>query len=247
MSSPLKIGVVMFPGSNCDRDAACAWSDDLDLGESVYLWHADTSLPKDLGAIVVPGGFSFGDALRAGAIARFAPIMTEVAAFAADGGFVLGICNGFQVLCESGLLPGALVRNEQMRFVCRPVHLRVETTQTPFTSRYTPGEVVTIPVAHGEGRYVCSDDTLAQLHHDDRVLFRYCEPDGTIGEASAPNGSKDNIAGIIGGVRRNILGMMPHPERAVLPRLGGDGGAKLWYSLRESLVIAGAEPAFVIA
>ncbi|MBC8141435.1 MAG: phosphoribosylformylglycinamidine synthase subunit PurQ [Armatimonadetes bacterium] len=243
----MKIGVVMFPGSNCDRDAACAWADDLGLGESVFLWHTETAIPAGIGAVVVPGGFSYGDALRAGAIACFAPIMTEVAAFAKDGGFVLGICNGFQVLCESGLLPGALVRNEQMRFLCRPVNLRVETTDSPFTNRYTPGEVVSIPVAHGEGRYVCSPETLAELHRTESVLFRYCEPDGTVGEKSAANGSQDNIAGIIGGVRRNILGMMPHPERAVLPRLGSEGGAKLWYSLRESLAIAGAEPVFVIA
>ncbi|MBC8139232.1 MAG: phosphoribosylformylglycinamidine synthase subunit PurQ [Fibrella sp.] len=247
MSKSPKVGVAVFPGSNCDRDAGCAWASDLGLGETVYLWHAETQLPSDIGAIIVPGGFSYGDALRAGAIARFAPIMTEVAAFAKAGGFVLGICNGFQILCEAGLLPGALVRNEQMRFACRHVNLRVETVDTPFTAQYAPGDVLSIPIAHGEGRFVCDDSALAELHRTDSVLFRYCEPDGTITGDANPNGSRDNIAGIIGGVRRNVLGMMPHPERAVLARLGSDGGAKLFASLRESLVIAQAEPKMLIA
>lgn len=247
MSAALKVGVVVFPGSNCDRDAGCAWASDLGLGEAVYLWHAEAKLPSDIGAVIVPGGFSYGDALRAGAIARFAPIMTEVAAFAEAGGFVLGICNGFQILCEAGLLPGALVRNEQMRFACRHINLRVETVDTPFTARYAPGDVVSIPIAHGEGRFVCDDPTLAELNRTDSVLFRYCEPDGTVTGDANPNGSRDNIAGIVGGVRRNILGMMPHPERAVLARLGSDGGTKLFESLRESLVIAQAEPIMLIA
>jgi phosphoribosylformylglycinamidine synthase len=247
VSNALKVGVVVFPGSNCDRDAGCAWASDLGFGEAVYLWHADAELPADLGAVIVPGGFSYGDALRAGAIARFAPIMTEIAAFANGGGLVLGICNGFQILCEAGLLPGALVRNEQMRFACRHVNLRVETADSPFTARYTPGEVLSVPIAHGEGRYVCDDATLAELHRADCVLFRYCEADGTITGDANPNGSRDNIAGIVGGVRRNVLGMMPHPERAVLARLGSNGGVKLFESLRESLVIAQAEPKMLIA
>ncbi|MBC7806195.1 MAG: phosphoribosylformylglycinamidine synthase I, partial [Akkermansiaceae bacterium] len=161
--------------------------------------------------------------------------------------FVLGICNGFQILCEAGLLPGALVRNEQMRFACRHINLRVETVDTPFTARYAPGDVVSIPIAHGEGRFVCDDPTLAELNRTDSVLFRYCEPGGTVTSDANPNGSRDNIAGIVGGVRRNILGMMPHPERAVLARLGSDGGTKLFESLRESLVIAQAEPIMLIA
>ncbi len=247
MSDTLKVGVVVFPGSNCDRDAGCAWASDLGFGEAVYLWHAETKLPADIGAVIVPGGFSYGDALRAGAIARFAPIMSEVAAFANRGGFVLGICNGFQILCEAGLLPGALVRNEEMRFACRHVNLRVETSDSPFTARYTPGDVHSIPIAHGEGRYVCDDATLAALRQSDSVVFRYCEADGTITGDANPNGSRDNIAGIVGGVRRNVLGMMPHPERAVLARLGSDGGAPLFASLRESLLIARAEPKMLIA
>ena len=247
MTKPLTVGVVMFPGSNCDRDAACAWADDLGFGESVMLWHTETALPTNLGAVIVPGGFSYGDALRAGAIARFAPIMQAVAAFAAGGGFVLGICNGFQILCEAGLLPGALVRNEALRFVCRQVDLRVETVYSPFTARYEAGDIIRVPVAHGEGRYVCDDATLAALHASDSVVFRYCEPGGTVSATANPNGSRDSIAGIVGGVRRNILGMMPHPERAVLARLGSDNGAKLFESLRESLVVRRAEPVMLIA
>jgi len=240
MSASRKVGVIVFPGSNCDRDAGNAWACDLGLGESVYLWHADAQLPPDLGAIVVPGGFSYGDALRAGAIARFAPIMSEVSKFAADGGLVLGICNGFQILCEAGLLPGALVRNEAMRFVCRSVNLRVATTNTVFTMHYAPGEVIAVPIAHGEGRYVCDDVTLSTLSQEDRVIFHYCQPDGTVSATANPNGSRANIAGIVGGPNRNILGMMPHPERAVLARLGSTGGAALFAGVRDALVIADA-------
>lgn len=245
----LKVGVVVFPGSNCDRDAGAAWGTDLALGEAVYLWHTETALPVDLGAVIVPGGFSYGDALRAGAIARFAPIMGAVARFAEDGGLVLGICNGFQVLCEAGLLPGALVRNEKMRFVGRHVHLRVETTQSPFTSRYEPGAVISVPVAHGEGRYVCDDATHADLVARDAVLFRYVNAQGVVSPDADPNGSRDAIAGIVGGPNRNVLGMMPHPERAVLARLGSEGGADLFRSVRDSLVIAHAvaNPAMLLA
>jgi phosphoribosylformylglycinamidine synthase len=228
-----RVGVIVFPGSNCDRDAGSAWAE-AGFGEAVYLWHADHDL-QGVDAVVVPGGFSYGDALRAGAIARFAPMMAEVARFAADGGLVAGICNGFQILCEAGLLPGALVRNEGLRFVCRHVHLRVESADTPFTRQYEVGEVLSVPVAHGEGRYTCDDETYRTLTAEGRVLFRYCEPDGRITPDANPNGSRDNIAGIVGGPARNVLGMMPHPERAMSPRLGSDSGIRLFRSLRDHL------------
>ena len=227
-----RIGVVVFPGSNCDRDAGNAFME-TEQGETVYLWHGETSL-QNVDAVIVPGGFSYGDALRAGAIARFAPIMTEVARFAA-GGLVAGVCNGFQILCEAGLLPGALIRNSGLRFVCRHVHLRVETTDSAFTTLYRPGEVLSVPIAHGEGCYTCDDATYEQLITEDRVLFRYCEPDGTITPDSNPNGSRDNIAGILGGPGRNVLGMMPHPERAVSLALGSADGARLLAGIHHAL------------
>lgn len=220
-----RVGVIVFPGSNCDRDAGSAW-EGLGLGETRYLWHSDTDL-KDVDAVIVPGGFSYGDALRAGAIARFAPIMESVARFAAEGGIVAGICNGFQILCEAGLLPGALTRNEGMRFVCRHVYLRVENAHTPFTAAYEEGAVLRIPIAHGEGRYTCDDATYEELTRQGRILFRYCEPDGRITPDANPNGSRDNIAGIIGGPQNNVLGMMPHPERAVRDALGSSDGRRL--------------------
>ncbi len=225
--------VIVFPGSNCDRDAGNAVGEVLG-GEAVYLWHADADLRR-VDAVLVPGGFSYGDALRAGAIARFAPLMGKVAEFAAAGGLVLGICNGFQILCEAHLLPGALVRNEGLRFVCRHVHLRVENADTPFTSQYRAGEVLKVPVAHGEGRFTCDDATHARLVAEDRVVFRYCEPDGRITPDANPNGSRDNIAGIVGGPADNVLGMMPHPERAADAALGSDDGRRLLLSLRAAL------------
>lgn len=233
MSAPLRIGVIVFPGSNCDQDAYAAWKE-LELGESVYLWHGDTDL-KGVDAVIVPGGFSYGDALRAGAIARFAPVMAAVAEFAAAGGLVAGICNGFQIVCEAGLLPGALVRNEGMRFVCRHVHLRVENTDTPFTAQYKAGEVLAVPIAHGEGRYVCDDTTYATLVAENRILFRYVDENGAVTPEANPNGSRENIAGIIGGPANNILGMMPHPERAVAARLGSPDGQRLFQSVAAAL------------
>jgi phosphoribosylformylglycinamidine synthase subunit PurQ / glutaminase len=228
-----RVGVIVFPGSNCDTDAGNAW-DELGLGETVYLWHADTDL-KGVDIVIVPGGFSYGDALRAGAIARFAPIMNEVARFASEGGLVIGICNGFQILCEAGLLPGALVRNEGMRFVCRHVHLRVENVETPFTALYKPGEILTIPVAHGEGRYLCEDETYQQLVAENRIMFRYVNEDGKTSPDANPNGSRDDIAGILGGPANNILGMMPHPERAVSQRLGSADGQRMFYAIHAAL------------
>ncbi|MES2461842.1 MAG: phosphoribosylformylglycinamidine synthase subunit PurQ [Armatimonadota bacterium] len=228
-----RIGVIVFPGSNCDRDAGNAFLE-TEHGDTVYLWHQESSL-QGVDAVVVPGGFSYGDALRAGAIARFAPIMAEVARFADAGGLVAGVCNGFQILCEAGLLPGALIRNESLRFICRHVNLRVETTDSPFTTLYRQGEVLSIPVAHGEGCYTCDDATYARLIAENRVLFRYCEPDGSLTPEANPNGSRDNIAGIVGGPKRNILGMMPHPERAVSATLGSSDGARLLAGIHQAL------------
>jgi phosphoribosylformylglycinamidine synthase subunit PurQ / glutaminase len=235
-----RIGVVIFPGSNCDRDAGNAW-EELGLGETVYLWHQDTEL-QGVDAIIVPGGFSYGDALRAGAIARFAPIMNSVARFAESGGLVAGVCNGFQILCEAGLLPGALVRNEEMRFVCRHVNLRVENAETPFTAHYRQGDILSIPIAHGEGRYSCDEATYERLLAENRVLFRYVDAAGNPTLEANPNGSRDNIAGIIGGPKNNVLGMMPHPERAVSVSLGSADGAGLFRSLRDALRTSPAHP-----
>ena len=227
MNDLRRAGVVVFPGSNCDRDALHAW-EELGLGESVPLWHRDRDL-KDVDVVIVPGGFSYGDALRAGAIARLARVMESVAAFAAEGGLVIGICNGFQILCEAHLLPGALARNEGLRFVCKPVELSVETTNSAFTSACEVGQKLTIPIAHGEGRYVCDDETYRRLIEEDRVVFRYA--------GENPNGSRDSIAGILGGPRRNILGMMPHPERATFAALGSADGAFLFEGIRRALTL----------
>ena len=222
-----RVGVLVFPGSNDDRDAA--WSLTA-LGADVKMvWHADPELPG-LDAVVLPGGFSYGDYLRAGAIARFAPAMRAVADFATGGGLVLGICNGFQVLCESGLLPGALIRNRSLRFVCREVHLRVETSQSPVTMDMTPGEVLDIPIKHGEGQYVSDAQELARLEGEGLVVFRYCAPDGTIDEAHNPNGSANGIAGVRNDAG-NVVGLMPHPEHAVDPDVGPTGGQPLFASL----------------
>ncbi len=216
----MRFGVVVFPGSNCDHDAWYAVSHN--LGHTAeFIWHDSAALgPVD--AIILPGGFSYGDYLRCGAIAKFSPVMTAVRVFAARGGLVLGIFNGFQVLVESGLLPGALLRNRELKFVCRPVRVRVETTDSPFTSAAQPGQVLTIPVAHGEGCYFADDATLAALRRDNRVVLRYVDN---------PNGSLDDIAGICN-EKRNVMGMMPHPERA--------SDALLGYALAEDL--PGAAP-----
>ena len=232
-AKPLRVGVIVFPGSNCDTDAGNAWME-LGFGETVYLWHQDTDL-QGVDAVILPGGFSYGDALRAGAIARFAPMMNEVAVFANDGGPVAAICNGFQIACEAGLLPGALARNEGLRFVCRFVGLRVENTNTPFTSRYTKGDVLQIPIAHGEGRYVCDAATLAQLTQNNQIVFRYAAPDGSLSTEANPNGSLDHIAGIVGGPNNNVLGMMPHPERAVRPAVSAADGSRFFGSLYDFL------------
>ena len=221
--------VVTFPGSNCDYDIYRASKDV--LGASArYVWHRETGL-GDPDIVFLPGGFSYGDYLRAGAIARFSPIMEEVIAFANRGGLVMGICNGFQVLCESHLLPGALVRNDVLKFRSRWIHMRVENTDTPFTSAYSVGDVLRIPIAHGEGNYVADDATLRALGDGNRIVFRYCDADGNVTPESNPNGSIDNIAGIVS-ERGNVLGLMPHPERAVEAVLGSLDGVGMFDSLK---------------
>ena len=224
----MRVGIVTFPGSNCDYDAYQAVVER--LGEdAVYLWHKGHDL-EGADVVVLPGGFSYGDYLRAGAIARFSPIMQEVVAHARRGGPVLAICNGFQIACEAGLLPGALLRNASLKFVCEPRWLRVESADSPFTGRYAPGQLVRIPIAHGEGRYVADDATLDRLEGEGRVAFRYVDAAGDPDPDDAPNGSLRGIAGILG-EQRNVLGMMPHPERAVDPLLGSADGLPLFESL----------------
>ncbi len=227
-----KVGVVVFPGSNCDRDAFNAFGSV--LNQSVeYLWHKDTSL-DGVDVVVLPGGFSYGDYLRSGAIARFSPIMNEVVKFAERGGLVMGICNGFQVLVESGLLPGALLRNARLKFICRQVYLRTETAKTPFTSGMAPGQILKVPIAHGDGNYYADDGTLKMLHDNDQIVFRYSTDNGDITDESNPNGSILNIAGIVNKTR-NVLGMMPHPERASEEILGSASGVMILKSAIENL------------
>ncbi len=224
----MKFGIVTFPGSNCDYDAFHAITEILGE-EAVYLWHKDHDL-QGSDVIILPGGFSYGDYLRAGAIARFSPIMNEVVSHAKSGGPVLAICNGFQIACEAGLLPGALMRNSHLQFVSDAVRIRVENTDTMFTNLYERGEVLRIPVAHGDGRFVANEETLDQLESEGRVVFRYCDAAGNTTKEANPNGSERNIAGIIneGG---NVLGLMPHPERACSPLLGSSDGVRLLESI----------------
>jgi phosphoribosylformylglycinamidine synthase I len=224
----MKFGVLIFPGSNCDHDAY--WTIQQVAKQPVtFLWHESHDL-EGCDVIVVPGGFAYGDYLRTGAIAKFSPVMESVRAFAAGGGLVLGICNGFQILCESGLLPGALTRNVGLKYVCKPVDVRVENADTAFTSACRPGEVLTIPIGHMDGNYFCDDLTLAELQRDNRIVFRYCQRDGQITKTANPNGSLDNIAGICN-PGRNVLGLMPHPERASEPELGSSEGFRIFASL----------------
>jgi len=224
----MRFGIVTFPGSNCDYDAFQAVTDILGE-EATYLWHKDHDL-QGSDVIILPGGFSYGDYLRAGAIARFSPIMQEVAAHAKAGGPVLGICNGFQIACEAGLLPGALMRNSHLQFVSAEIGIRVENSDTMFTNLYERGEVLRIPIAHGDGRFVAPAGVLDEIEAEGRVIFRYTDADGSISAAANPNGSERNIAGIIneGG---NVLGMMPHPERACSPLLGASDGVRLLESI----------------
>jgi len=226
----MKIGVVVFPGSNCDHDAFHAVGEVLHQPVE-FIWHQSRDL-SGFDAVVLPGGFSYGDYLRTGAIARFSPVMRAIEQFAHGGGPVLGICNGFQILCEAGLLPGALMRNTGLRFICRHVHVRVETTATPFTSAAAAGQVLRIPIAHADGNYVCDAATLAELKRNDQIVFRYCTPDGRIEPAANPNGSLEAIAGI-SNREHNVVGLMPHPERAVEAALGSTDGLVILRSLIE--------------
>jgi phosphoribosylformylglycinamidine synthase subunit PurQ / glutaminase len=228
----MRVAVITFPGSNCDADARNA---SRLVGADVHaVFHKDTALPSGVDLVILPGGFSYGDYLRTGAIARFSPIMKEVVDFAKKGGLVMGVCNGFQILCETGLLPGALARNINLSFVCKDVLLRVENADTPFTSRSSKGTVLRIPVAHGEGRFVASEDVLEELEAEQRVVFRYVDADGAASPDANPNGSLNNIAGIInaGG---NVMGMMPHPERAAEAILGSADGMTVFASLAAHL------------
>ena len=229
----MKAGIVRFPGSNCDEDAFRAVADVLGQ-DAVYCWHKDHDL-QGVDLVILPGGFSYGDYLRPGAIARFSPIMQEVVAFAKRGGPVLAICNGFQIACEAGLLPGALLRNASLRFVSAPVSLRVETIATRFSSQYHIGQVIRVPIAHGDGRYTADGDTLARLEGEGHVVFRYVNESGAVTDASNPNGALRNIAGIVN-TEGNVLGMMPHPERAMESALGSVDGVPLFASILDSLL-----------
>ncbi len=227
----MKFAVLRFPGSNCDQD--CMHALNAIPGASAdYVWHKDTSL-DGFDAVVVPGGFSYGDYLRCGAIARFSPIMKSVKEFAASGGPVIGICNGFQILCESGLLPGALVRNRGLHFVCKHVSLRVENAGSRFTNATTSGQILNIPIAHGEGCYFADDETLLRLQTNGQVLVRYCDDKGRTTDEANPNGSRENIAGIRNEAG-NVFGLMPHPERACDPLLGSTDGLAIFQSILQS-------------
>lgn len=226
--SKFSSAVLVFPGSNCDRDALSAL-DALGLNP-VSVWHGDTSLPKNLDLIVLPGGFSYGDYLRCGAMAARSPIMSEIKAFAAKGGKLLGICNGFQILCETGLLPGTLMRNTHLKFNCHDVYLRVENNDTAFTRRYNKGEVVNFPIAHMEGNYFADADTLKSQEDEGNIVFRYCNADGKTTPDANPNGAQNNIAGITN-TSRTILGLMPHPERHCDLLTGGIDGVRLFEGL----------------
>ena len=224
----MKFGVIVFPGSNCDHD--CYHAAKHVFGHEVeYVWHKETAL-KGLDCVIVPGGFSYGDYLRAGAVAKNSPVMDEVVKFAAGGGFVIGICNGFQVLTESELLPGALMRNRDLKFICEDVSLKVENADTPFTGRYDGGEVVTMPIAHADGSYYADPETVKELEGEGRVAFRYSTPDGVISPEANPNGSVGNIAGVFN-KEKNVLGLMPHPERAIEAELGPVGGRGVFESI----------------
>lgn len=229
------IGVLVFPGSNCDHDAYHAMKHIMGA-ETRFLWHKDTDL-NGIDLLIVPGGFSYGDYLRSGAIARFSPVMQSVVEYAEKGNPVLGICNGFQILLESGLLPGAMLHNEKLRFVCKNVHIRTESTRSLFTSNLEKGQVLNIPVSHGEGNYFIEEDGLNQLEEHDQIAFRYCDADGNITDESNFNGSVSSIAGITNR-QGNVLGMMPHPERAMETILGNDDGKIFFDSLFNELQVA---------
>jgi phosphoribosylformylglycinamidine synthase subunit PurQ / glutaminase len=233
----VKFGVIVFPGSNCDHDAYHVISKH--VGQPVdFIWHRETDL-SSYDALIIPGGFSYGDYLRAGALASFSPVMNSVKKFATQDKLVLGICNGFQILCEAGLLPGALIRNRELHFICEHVNVRVESTNTPFTHELGKGDVLTMPIAHAEGNYVCDDATMTELQREDRIIFRYSDADGQVSDATNVNGSRDNIAGICSR-GRNVMGLMPHPERACEDSLGSSDGRAVFHSLAGALAATAA-------
>ncbi len=231
----MKFGVLVFPGSNCDRDTHHV-VDAIAQQPVTYLWHASEDL-QGCDAILVPGGFAYGDYLRTGAIARFAPVMQAVSRFAKSGGLVLGICNGFQILCEAGLLPGALMRNASQNYICKQTYLRTETADSPFTHGLSKGQILQMPIGHMEGNYFCDTGTLTELKKQDRIAFRYSTADGQITAAANPNGSLENIAGVLS-EGRNVLGMMPHPDRSSETLLGSSDGLLLFQSMAQALAAA---------
>ena len=230
----MKFGVLVFPGSNCDHDTYNVIAE-VAHQPVTFLWHDSEDL-AGVDAVLVPGGFAYGDYLRTGAIARFSPVMQSVQRFAAGGGLVLGICNGFQILTEAGLLPGALMRNAGLKYICKQVHVRVETADSPFTNQLVKGDVLRIPIGHMEGNYYCTPEDMHELEAEDRIAFRYATPHGDIAPESNPNGSLGNIAGILN-AKRNVLGMMPHPDRSSELLLGSADGLKIFASMIEALAI----------
>jgi phosphoribosylformylglycinamidine synthase len=228
----MKFGIPVYPGSNCERDVG--WVIEKVLEEEiVYLWHEERKI-SGIDCVIIPGGFSYGDYLRAGAMAKLSPISEAIYEFAQKGGLVMGICNGFQILLEMGLLPGAMLPNKTLSFICEFVNLKVENSETPFTNLYTKGEIISIPIAHAEGNFTCSDDVLQEIESNGQVVLRYCSPEGDVKEEFNPNGSRNNIAGIINR-RGNVFGLMPHPERASEALLGSTDGYKMFKSIIESL------------
>jgi phosphoribosylformylglycinamidine synthase I len=236
----MKTRIIVFPGSNCDHDAMHAVKNVLHNPDTEFIWHKEGSIGKNVDLVILPGGFAFGDYLRTGAIARFSPVMKDVISFANNGGTVIGICNGFQVLCESGLLPGVLIRNEALKFRCKWVNLRSENTDTRFTNSLLPGEVITIPIAHGEGLFMADPHVIDELETNKQIVFRYTSANGEITSEANPNGSVNNIAGIIN-KRGNVFGMMPHPERACEAMLGSADGRKIFSSLMRHFEFATSE------
>ena len=228
----MKFGIPVYPGSNCERDVG--WVIEIVLEEDiVYLWLEERNI-SGIDCVIIPGGFSYGDYLRAGAMAKLSPISEAIYEFAQKGGLVMGICNGFQILLEMGLLPGAMLPNKTLSFICEFVNLKVENSETPFTNLYTKGEIISIPIAHAEGNFTCSDDVLQEIESNGQVVLRYCSPEGDVKEEVNPNGSRNNIAGIINR-RGNVFGLMPHPERASEALLGSTDGYKMFKSIIESL------------
>ena len=242
----MKFGVLVFPGSNCDHDAMYSVKNILGEGDTEFVWHKESSIGGDVDLVILPGGFSYGDYLRTGAIARFSPVMKDVIKFANDGGTVIGICNGFQVLCESGLLPGVLIRNSKLKFECKQVHLRTENVNTRFSSYLSPEQVLTIPIAHGEGNYIAEPSVIEELEANNQVVFRYTTPDGMVTDEANPNGSINNIAGIINR-QGNVMGMMPHPERACDALLGSADGLGVLKSLKHHFELTGVARSEAIA